>query len=158
MALSGLREIVILTEITFTTGDTNRCVKGDIWCQRSFCAPCCRTILTSVVGVMQAIWQKGDMDPLWGVTEMVLLEIDTFKYRFFILLGPTCSWRNLNPRPTALCPIHSAFYLGMWMKHLSSNRQNTANSSYNTLIPLTHIYNVLWRCSAVVDPSLSRTP
>ena len=46
MALSDLRENVILTKIILTADGTNGCVRGDTWWW---------TILTSAIGVMQAV-------------------------------------------------------------------------------------------------------
>ena len=48
VASSGLRENVLPTNIILTIDGTNGCKKGDIWCKRG-------TILTSAVGVMQAV-------------------------------------------------------------------------------------------------------
>ena len=55
-------------------------------------------------------------------------------------------------------PIHPSFGSGIWITLLSSNRQNTANSSYNTLIPLTHISSSPKRSLAAKISSLSWTP
>ena len=72
MVLSGLREKVILTKNV-----TNGCVKGDTECLRGGLAPpLCRTMLTSAIGVIQAVWptvpciaEERGVGPMLGATE-----------------------------------------------------------------------------------------
>ena len=61
IAFSVLRENVVPTKVIVTTDGTNGCVKGDIWCQRGFWTPWCRTILVRVVGVLQAVSIRGEV-------------------------------------------------------------------------------------------------
>ena len=53
--------------------------------------------------------------------------------------------KTLNPRPSAQPPTHKGYGLGMWVTLLSSRRQNSASSSYNTSTPMTQTYTSLQR-------------
>ena len=48
---------------------------------------------------------------------------------------------HFDPKAINTVPICPGFGLDMWMTPFLSNRQNTANSSYDTLIPFTHTYS-----------------
>ena len=62
---------------------------------------------------------------------------------------------EFESKAISTAPTHPGFGSGMWMTLLSSNRQNIANSSFNILIPLTHIFNSTHQLQTVMDLSPS---
>ena len=56
MAMSGLRKNAVLSKIILNTDGTNGYTRGDRVSKGKFGTPWWRTILTSAVGVMHAVW------------------------------------------------------------------------------------------------------
>ena len=59
---------------------------------------------------------------------------------------------EFETKAISTAPINQGYGVGMWMTPLSSRRQNTASSSYNTAKPLTHTYSSLLRFPTLMDP------